>query len=98
MAACNLKLSIDGDGFARMLSSLTEIANRFPEFRDGILSLLNSGDELFIIDRDIRTASGTGELVVGFKPSDSLLGLMSAFRARNPDFVIFKHDEPPKIS
>lgn len=95
MATCNLKISLNVDSLSVMLSTLTEAANRFPEFGDSLLRFLNSGEEPFTVNDDIRPATGAGELVVSFKPSDSLLGLMSAFRARNPDFVIFKHDEPP---
>ena len=95
MATCDLKISLNGDSLSIMLSTLSEAANRFPEFGDRLLSFLNSGEELFTVDDDIRPAPGAGELLVSFKPSDGLLGLVSAFRASNPDFLIFKHDEPP---
>lgn len=95
MTTCDLKISLNGDSLSEILSALTEAANRFPEFGDRLLSFLNTGEELFTVDDDIRPASSAGELIVSFKPSDSLLGLMSAFRASNPDFLIFKHDEPP---
>jgi len=77
-----------------MLSPLTEAANKFREFGDRLLNFLNSSEKLFTVDDDIRPASGAAELVVSFKPSDGLLGLVSAFRASNPDFLIFEHDEP----
>nr|WP_313597361.1 hypothetical protein [Brucella intermedia] len=95
MALCDLKLSIDMIGLHEMLSSLSDISDRFPEFRDSLLGLLNSGEELFAIDDQDRTAPRAGDLVVGFKPTDSLLNLISAFRASHPDFLIFKHDKPP---
>ena len=95
MATCHLKISLNGDSLSVMLSSLTEAANRFPEFGDRLLSFLNSGEELFTLDNDIMPAPVTDELVVSFKPSDGLLCLVTAFRARNPDFLFFKHDEPP---
>lgn len=91
MATCELKISSDISSLSAMLSSLSDAADRLPEFRDGLLGLLNSGEQLFAIDDDVRTTSSTGELVVCFKPTDSLLCLVSAFRARNPDLLIFKH-------
>ncbi|MDR6432014.1 hypothetical protein [Brucella pseudogrignonensis] len=88
MASCDLKLSLNGDSLSVMLSMLTEVANRFPEFGSRLLSLLNSGDELFIIDNDNGATTVTGELVVSFKPSDSLFGLVATFSASNPDILI----------
>ncbi|WGJ07491.1 hypothetical protein [Brucella intermedia] len=95
MALCALKLSIDLNGLHEMLSPLSYTSDRFPEFRDSLLSLLNSGEELFAIDDEIRTAPSTGHFVVRFKPSDSLLDLISTFRASHPDCLVFKHDKPP---
>ena len=95
MALCDLKLSIDMIGLHEMLSSLSDISDRFPEFRDSLLGLLNSGEKLFAIDDQFRTATRTGDLVVCFKPTDGLLDLISAFRASHPDSLIFKHHKPP---
>lgn len=95
MALCDLRLSIDTNGLHEVLSSLSDISDRFPEFRDGLLGLLNSGEELFAIDDEIRTAPRTGDIVVGFKPADSLLDLISTFRASHPDCLVFKHNNPP---
>ncbi|WP_036586394.1 hypothetical protein [Brucella anthropi] len=95
MATCDLKISLNGDSLSEMLSALTEAANRFPEFGDSLLSFLNSGEELFTVDDDIRPAPTAGEFVVSFKPSDGLLDLISTFRASHPDCLVFKHDKPP---
>ena len=81
MARCDLQISVDTNGLNRMLSSLSDVADRFPEFRDGLLGLFDTGEPLFAIDDDVRAAAATGEFVVRFKPTDSLLGLMSAFKA-----------------
>lgn len=95
MATCDLKISLNVDSLSEMLSALTDAANRFPEFGDSLLRFLNSGEKPFTVNDDIRPATGAGELVVSFKPSDGLLGLVTAFRASHSDFLIFKHDEPP---
>ncbi|NYD82078.1 hypothetical protein HD884_002141 [Ochrobactrum intermedium] len=95
MELCYLRLSVDTNGLREMLSALSDVSNRIPEFGGGLLGLLNSGEELFFIDDEVRTAPGTGDLVVGFKPSDSLLNMVAAFRATNADLLIFKHDKPP---
>ena len=98
MALCDLRLSIDLNGLHEMLSSLFSLSERFPEFRERLLGLLNSGEELFAIDDEIRTAPRAGDIVVGFKPADSLLDLISTFRASHPDCLVFEHGKPPACS
>lgn len=95
MALRYLRLSVDTNGLREMLSVLSDVSNRISEFGCGLLGLLNSGEELFAIDDEIRTAPRTGGIVVGFKPADSLLDLISTFRASHPDCLVFKHDKPP---
>ncbi len=94
-AVSKLSLRMDTHSAQKMLSSLSSISDGFPEFRDGLLGLLNSGEELFAIDDEIRTAPRASDIVVGFKPTDSLLDLISTFRASHPDCLIFKHFPHP---
>lgn len=98
MAVCDLTVSADFAELSGMLAFLSEASDRSPEFRNSLLGLLNSGEQLFAIDNDVRTVPGTGELIIAFKPSDSLLGLLSAFRASNPDILIFEHESASRLS
>lgn len=74
-----------------LLSALSDAAERFPELRDGVVDLLEAGEQLFLLQADGTAAVTTGEIVVGLYPSDRLLGLMSAFRARQPQCLLFEH-------
>jgi len=90
-----LFLCLDVHSFRQTLSALSALSERLPEFRERLLGLLNSGEELVAIDDEIRTAPRASDLVVGFKPSDGLLDLISAFRASHPDCLVFKHFPHP---
>lgn len=74
-----------------LLSALSDAAERFPELRDGVVDLLEAGEQLFLLQADGTAAVTTGEIVVSLYPSDRLLGLMSAFRARQPQCLLFEH-------
>ncbi|RVN03997.1 hypothetical protein CN120_15710 [Sinorhizobium meliloti] len=87
----NLNLLLDNSRFEATLASLTEAADRFPEFCDALLSFLETGEEPFLIKDDGRRATATGEFVVGLDPSDGLLRCVAAFRAGNPNFRLIEH-------
>lgn len=87
-----LTFKFDGEGSGRLLTALSELAERFPEFGDSLLGLIDSGDELFCLDSDSRSAPRAGEIVVRLNPSDRLAALMSAFRAGDFDLLAFEHD------
>lgn len=86
-----LLLRLDKSSASQTLSVFSDVSDRPPEFGGRLLGLLNSGEELFFINDEVRTAPGTGDLVAGFKPSDSRLNLVSAFGASHPDSLIVKH-------
>ncbi|MER9170901.1 hypothetical protein NKI12_26820 [Mesorhizobium australicum] len=77
-----------------LLSSLAKAAEGFPEFGNALVDFIESGDELFLLKPNRRSASGTNHLVVRLDPSDSLVGLVATFRARNPDFGLLEHFHP----
>lgn len=90
-----LILRLDLGSASQTLSVLSDVCDRLPEFSGGLLGLLNSGEKLFFIDDEVRTAPGTGDIVAGFKPSDSRLNLVSAFMASHPNSLIVKHFPHP---
>lgn len=90
-----VKLSLDATGFDVMLASLADAADLFPEIRQGLVSLLKSGEQLFGVDGDVIPASVTGELLVRLQPSDALLRFMSTSRAWDIDFSVLKHATSP---
>ncbi|WP_156668624.1 hypothetical protein [Rhizobium aegyptiacum] len=95
MTAATLMLSFDIARLDGMLSALTEAADLFPEVRQGLVSLLDSQEELFSLDSNFLPASITGELLVLLQPSDALRRLMAASRAGDADLRIFEHATSP---
>ena len=90
-----LSVSLDVSNCGETLAAFAEAAERFPQFRDALVDFLEAGQELFFLKDDRRSAAATGEFVVRLYPSDALIGLVAAFRARNPDFCFIEHCIPP---
>ena len=84
-----LAMCLDAGCAHELLSALSDVAERFPELRDGVVDLLETGEELFLLHSDVAAAATTGEIVVRLDPSDRLLSLVSAFRARQPQCLLF---------
>lgn len=61
-----------------------ELFASFEKVFDAVVELPDFGDELFAVERD-RLPARTDECVVLFKPGKTLLCLLAALRARNPD-------------
>lgn len=89
--ATTLKLRLDAGPANEMLSALSQAAERLPEFGDALLGLLDSGEELFLLHRHNTPASRAGEVVMRLDPGHSLLRLVAAFRARQPELLFFEH-------
>ncbi|MCS0463495.1 hypothetical protein [Rhizobium favelukesii] len=90
-----IKLRCDTADLEDYLSALFAASELLPEIRQGLVGLLDSGEELFCVHSDCIAASVTGELLVRFQPSDALLRLLSASGAWNVDFNIFEHATSP---
>nr|CAD7058688.1 hypothetical protein RP007_05866 [Rhizobium sp. P007] len=86
-----LAMFLDAGCAHELLSALPDAAERFPELRDGVVDLLETGEQLFLLQADGAAAATTGEIVVRLDPSDRLLSLVSAFRARQPQCLLFEH-------
>lgn len=97
MAKVTLELSADTTSLDRTLSALTDAAESFPDFRHALVGLLETGEELFTLECDRGIAPIADQLIVRFYPSDGLVGLVTAFRARNPDLRLLEHIVPPSI-
>jgi hypothetical protein len=86
-----LTMRLDTTGIDHLLSQLSAAAEALPEFREALLSLLEAGKEIFLLHADDAATSVASEFVVRLDPSDAFLGLVAAFRARNPDLLLFEH-------
>ena len=91
----SLKLTLDTAGLAKLLSALSDAADLLPEVRDGLIGLLDSGEQLLRIDCDGSAAALTTEIVVRLKPSDALLRLLPASGAGDIDFCVLEHAASP---
>lgn len=91
IVAATVTLSVDTSALDAWLTALTEAPETFPEFGQSIVGFLESGEEAFGIHGDSFPAAAAGHLVVRLKPSDGLVGLVTTFRARHPDFGFFEH-------
>ncbi|MCD7109695.1 hypothetical protein LRX75_11670 [Rhizobium sp. DKSPLA3] len=94
----SISLLFDTAASQDLLSALSDLAERFPHFRDGLLGLIDSGDELFRLDIDGRAAPFAGELIVRLYPGDALARLVVALRAGDSDLFGLKHGEAPVAS
>lgn len=90
-----LTLRVDATDAHDVISALAEALERFPELRHLVLDLFDAGKQLFLLHPDYTGTAVAGEIVVSLYPSDRLLGLMSAFRAREPKCLLFEHFIPP---
>ena len=64
------------------MASLLEFSlNLTSELRQALLDLLQSPLEVFSLDTEPNSATGTGEIRVLFKPSDALRNALAALRA-----------------
>ncbi|MBB3743748.1 hypothetical protein FHX10_003247 [Rhizobium sp. BK591] len=95
MPAMTIKLRCDATSFSALLSDLDASLKSIPEIREALIRFLDSGEELFRIDRDVLPASIAGELLVRLHPSDALRRFVTASRAGDADLCIFKHATPP---
>lgn len=86
-----LAMRVDVGSTPELLSALSDAAERFSQFRDGVIDLLEAGEQLFLLHADGAAATTTGEIVVRLDPSDGLLGLVSTFRTRQPQCLLFEH-------
>lgn len=73
-----IKFTLEIAPMTAAISALAELAERFPETRERLVDALESGTELFRIDRDSGAAARAGELVMRLEPSNFLRGLMAA--------------------
>jgi hypothetical protein len=66
----------------RATSFLLDIANGLPEMGEGVREILQLAPEFFRVKNDILFAVGTNYLVVSIEPTERLMELMAAHRAR----------------
>lgn len=92
-----LNITFDQKSAAHLLSTLSHAFERFPEFGELVFSFLDSEVELFSLDSDKSPTSLASEVLVRLHPSDALFGLVTTFRARNPDFSFFEHLPTPVV-
>ena len=86
-----LKLSLAASNAQEVLAALSHAAQSLPGFCDALLDLFEIGDEPFVIELDRLVASRADEVVMRLYPSDSLLRLVAAFRARQPELFSVEH-------
>lgn len=92
-----VKITLDGTKIQQMLSALSNLADRLPEFRDGLLRLIDSGEEIFRVDGYGFTAAITSELLVRLNPSEALLGPMSTTGAGDCDLLFLEQRTSPIV-
>ena len=84
----SVRLTLDASEFLAALADLSAEPAQLPaEIVQGAIGLCDFPAELARIDIDALTATA-GELTVRLKPSDGLIGLVAALRARNADRLI----------
>ena len=64
--------------------------------RDILLGAFDSLDNLVCYRSEVVTAGGAMKQVLLFEPSETLLGLLAAFRAQDWDTLIARHHLPPE--
>lgn len=92
-----MTLKFDASGLNGWLSALSELSERLPEVRDGLLGLLDSSEELVRFDVNSGPATVANEVTVRPYPSDALFGLLSALGAGDADLLLFEHDSAPEV-
>lgn len=73
--------------FVSELFALAETREGVAQVGDRLPDLIQAGAEAFVFETDHHAAPGARHLTVRAKPSDGLLRLMAALRARDVDFV-----------
>lgn len=86
-----LKLSLAASNAREVLAALSHAAEALPGFRDALLDLFEIIEEPFVVELDRLAAPRADEVVMRLYPSDSLLRLVAAFRARQPEFFPVEH-------
>jgi hypothetical protein len=74
------QLTVRLDG-ADLVQRVSVLAERSPEIRDGLLGLIDAGEELFRINGGDGSASGAGDLVLRLEASDALRRLLATVGA-----------------
>ncbi|WDZ80956.1 hypothetical protein PWG15_24705 (plasmid) [Ensifer adhaerens] len=98
MATKAVSFILDAGGLPAQLSALSGLAKRLPEVRDGLLGLLDSGEELVRFDVDSGSATIANEVIVRPYPSDALFGLLAALGAGDSDLLLFEHETSPEVA
>ena len=80
-----ITLTLDSGQLPGILSELEAFAELFPEVRNRLVNLLESGAKLFRVRVEADAASGACELRTRLEPTDFLLGFLAAIRARDGD-------------
>ncbi len=81
-----------------LFARLSALAERFPEFGEGLLGLVEAGEEIFEIDLDPRAASGADKMTLRLKPGNAVLALFAATGAGDLNDLLATetgHDAPP---
>ncbi len=81
-----------------LFARLSALAERFPEFGEGLLGLVEAGEEIFEIDLDPRAASGADKMTLRLKPGNAVLALFAATGAGDLNALLATetgHDAPP---
>lgn len=78
-----VNLQCDSEPLKAALESLAELAEFSGEVVQCFLDGLDSSAQLFRVDCEGFSASGTSELRIAFQPSDLLVEFLAAMRAGN---------------
>jgi hypothetical protein len=90
-----LTLSADFSAFKTAIAAVrSEIARlgEIPfELRDDVSSLVEAGEEFFLVDTNRRSAGEAEELVVRAHPTDRFNALLSALRTADINALVVEH-------
>jgi hypothetical protein len=88
MAQVDVGINALGTGAAKAsLESFIALEKVFPQIAQHLLDFIESGNEFIRFEHD-AAASGAGELVYRFYPSDAYLELVAAVRALDGNILI----------
>lgn len=82
--SADLRIEIDCDN-SELTPLLAELSESPKEVVDGLPGLQNALSDLVRVESEDFIASGATHLVIHLKPSERLIGLVAALRARNTD-------------
>lgn len=85
MSALTIRLSADASALSAALAELSEFPERLHEVVELPFDRELGLTEFARVDRDVRIAGGADECRVLLQPSERLLDLLAAFRARDVD-------------